>query len=186
MIYVLTWYTLLQDTSIAAFANGFIASVTAAPEFSSVVSVLATAIPVTAEDAIANDPEAFILNLLQGGSLPSWVTALPPSVGQYIESIGVEAAQQFTQELPGVYKSLSAEVAALETGAAAGGGFVVPTGGYGGGNYSYAGPSASASGGPGASPIPFVPGSAASSINSGGLITAIIVAGAGAGAILIL
>ncbi|KAL8725423.1 MAG: hypothetical protein Q9166_007355 [cf. Caloplaca sp. 2 TL-2023] len=173
-----------EATSIAIVADSFIASVTAAPEFSSVVSVLATGIPLTAQAEIANNPEGFLLDILSGSPPPAWATALPSSVGDYIESVAEDAAQIVTSDFPDLYTSLSAEAGALETSVAASGGFVFPTGGYGVSNYT--GPRATGSAAaPGSTPAPFVPGSGAS-INAGGLAFAVVAAGFGAGALLLL
>ncbi|KAL8830279.1 MAG: hypothetical protein Q9170_005808 [Blastenia crenularia] len=166
-----------EATSIAAVADSFIASVTAAPEFTSVVSVLATGIPITAQQAIESDPEAFLLNIVRGSPLPSWATALPPSVSQYIESVAQDAANIVTSDFADLYTSVSSEVAALETGAAASGAFVYPTGGYGGkSNYTAPRPTGSAAA-PGSTPQSFPGGaSGATSLRIGGLATGLVAA----------
>ncbi|KAL8696753.1 MAG: hypothetical protein Q9224_002639, partial [Gallowayella concinna] len=166
-----------QATSIAAVADTFIASVTAAPEYSSVLSVLATGIPITAQVDIAKNPEQFLLNLLSGSPPPAWATALPPSVAEYVESVGEAAAQLVTSDFPDLYTSLSAEAAALETGASGSGPFILPTGGYQGSNYTNPRPTGSAAG-PGSTPEPFVPGSGAS-VNAKGFTLAVVAAGFG-------
>lgn len=166
-------------TSIAAVADSFIASVTAAPEFSSVVSVLATGIPITAQIAIQNDPEGFLLDIVQGSSLPSWITELPPSVTQYIESIGQDAANIVTSDFPGLYTSLSSEVAAFETSAAVSGGYAYPTGGYGTGNTTAPRPTGSAPA-PGSPPQSF--SSSAFSLRAGSMIAGVVTVGMGVGA----
>ncbi|KAL8682914.1 MAG: hypothetical protein Q9186_001077 [Xanthomendoza sp. 1 TL-2023] len=172
-----------QATSIAAVADTFIASVTAAPEYSSVLSVLATGIPITAQVDIAKNPEQFLLNLLSGSPPPAWATALPPSVVEYVESVGEAAAQLVTSDFPDLYTSLSAEAAALETGASGSGPFILPTGGYQGSNYTNPRPTGSAAG-PGSTPEPFVPGSGAS-VNARGFTLAVVAAGFGVGAFLL-
>ncbi|KAI4248347.1 MAG: hypothetical protein LQ352_005936 [Teloschistes flavicans] len=171
-----------EATSLAAAADSFIASVTAAPEYSSVLSVLSTGVPVTAQEAIEDDPSDFILDLINGSPLPSWATALPPSVEQYIESVASAAANVFTSDFPELYASATSEVAALETSAAASGGFVFPTGGYGGSNNT--GPQASGSvAAPGTTPKAF-PG-AASTNRVGGVAMAVLGAGIAVGALLV-
>ncbi|KAL9595304.1 MAG: hypothetical protein Q9219_006526 [cf. Caloplaca sp. 3 TL-2023] len=169
-----------EATSIAAVADSFIASVTAAPEFSSVVSVLATGIPITAQAAIGQDPNGFLEGILRGSPLPAWATALPPSVEQYIESVAQDAANIVTSDFADLYTSVSAEVAALETGTARSGGYAYPTGGYGNSNYTNPRPTGSAPA-PGSTPQSF-PGSGASSVRIGGVITSVLAAGLGAGA----
>ncbi|KAL8900544.1 MAG: hypothetical protein Q9207_005649 [Kuettlingeria erythrocarpa] len=169
-------------TSIAAAADSFIASVTAAPEFSSVASVLATALPLTAQEAIANDPEGFLLTLVRGESIPSYITALPPSVEQYVQSIAEDAAQIVTSDFGALYTSVSSEVAELATGAPVipiSGGFVSPTGGYGKSNFTGPRPTGSAAA-PASTPQPFA--GAASSLRTGGVIAAVVTAGMGVGA----
>ncbi|KAL8870691.1 MAG: hypothetical protein Q9174_003323 [Haloplaca sp. 1 TL-2023] len=133
-----------QATSIAAAADSFIASVTAAPEYSSVLSVLATAIPATAQAAIGADPSGYVLDIIRGSPPPAWATSLPPSIGEYIESLARDAAEVVTEDFGGLYTSVSSQVAALETGLAGGGGFVVPTGGYLSPNYTAPQPTESA------------------------------------------
>ena len=172
---------MVQATSIAAVADSFIASVTAAPEFSSVVSVLATGIPATAQEAIEADPTDFVLDLLHGSPPPSWATALPPSVSQYIESIAEQAANIVTSDFGGLYTSVSSEVAALETGAAVSGGFVFPTGGYT--NSNYTSPRATGSAvAPGSSPQAFPGASSAPSLRVGSIAAAVVAASMGFGA----
>ncbi|KAL8765262.1 MAG: hypothetical protein Q9203_006647 [Teloschistes exilis] len=181
-------------TSLAAVADSFIASVTAAPEFSSVVSVLETGIPVTGQEAIEADPYGFVLALIDGSPLPSWTTVLPPSVRQYIESVGSEAANMLSSDFPELYASATSKVAALETSAATSGGFVFPTGGYGGsngtgprlsGSAAAPGTTARVSGSvaaPGTTQKAF-PG-AASTKRVGGVAMAVVGAGVAAGALL--
>ncbi|KAL8737190.1 MAG: hypothetical protein Q9181_001947 [Wetmoreana brouardii] len=171
-----------EATSIAAVADSFIASVTAAPQFSSAVSVLATGVPVTAQEAIGADPSDFLIDLVTGSPLPSWATALPPSVGEYISSIAQDAAQIVASDFGGLYTSVSSEVAALETGTAASGGYVFPTSGYVGSNST--GPRPTGSAAPPSSIPQTFPGGA-SSLNTGGLAMAVVAVGVAAGALLI-
>ncbi|KAL8716735.1 MAG: hypothetical protein Q9225_005964 [Loekoesia sp. 1 TL-2023] len=168
-----------EATSIAAVADSFIASITSAPEFSSVVSVLATGVPVTAQEAIEADPTNFVLDLLRGSPPPSWATALPPSVGEYIQSVAEDAAQIVTSDFAGLYTSVSSDVAALETGAAASSGFAYPTGGSGRSNYTAPRPTGSAAA-PGPSTQAF-PGSA-NSLRVGSITAFVVAAGMGVGA----
>ncbi|KAL8647154.1 MAG: hypothetical protein Q9210_005724 [Variospora velana] len=159
-------------TSIAAAVDSFIASVTAAPEYPSVISVLATGVPATAQAAIANDPNDFVMDIVRGSPPPSWATALPPSVGEYLQSIGEDAARIITSDFGGLYTSVSSEVAdAIETG-----GFAIPTGGYGTGNSSVPRPTATGAG-PITTPVPFE-GAAPRSV--GGIVAAAAAAGIGA------
>lgn len=176
-----------QATSLASIADSYIASVTAAPEFSSVVSILATAIPITAQAEIAADPEGYLLDIIQGSPPPAWATALPPSVGQYFESLSQNAAQivsSVTADYPELVTFASAQASSLETATSIAGGFVAPTGGYGGSNYTSPRPTGSAAA-PGSSPEPFVPGSGAST-NVGGPAVAVMAASFGIGALLLL
>ncbi|KAL8755242.1 MAG: hypothetical protein Q9184_004852 [Pyrenodesmia sp. 2 TL-2023] len=169
-------------TSIAAAADSFIASVTAGPEFSSVASVLATAIPLTAQAAIANDPEGFLLSLVRGAPVPSYITALPPSVDEYVQSVAEDAAQIVTSDFGALYTSVSSQVAELATGAPiipVSAGFVSPTGGYGLSNFTGPRPTGSAAA-PGPPPQSF-PG-AASSLRAGSVAAAVVAAGMGVGA----
>ncbi|KAL8786960.1 MAG: hypothetical protein Q9213_002503 [Squamulea squamosa] len=168
-----------EATSIANVGNSFIASVTAAPEFSSVISVLSTAIPITAQAEIAADPQGYLLDIIQGSPPPAWATALPPSVGQYVESVAQDAAQIVSSDFPDLYTSISDEVSALETGAPIVGGYVAPTGGYSGTNYTLPRPSGSGVA-PGPTPEPFVPGSGASA-NGGSVLFAVMAATFGLG-----
>ncbi|KAL8985938.1 MAG: hypothetical protein Q9177_004297 [Variospora cf. flavescens] len=149
-------------TSVAAAANSFIASVTAAPEYSSVLSVLATGIPATAQAAIANAPEDYILDILGD--------CITPSVEEYFQSIGEDAARIITAEFGGLYTSVSSEVAdAIETG-----GFALPTeGAYGTGNSTQPGPTATGAD-PITNPVPFE-GAASRSISS--IVAAVAAAG---------
>ncbi|KAL8966289.1 MAG: hypothetical protein Q9183_003436 [Haloplaca sp. 2 TL-2023] len=143
-----------QATSIAGAADSFIASVTAAPEYSSVLSVLATAIPATAQADIGADPSGYVLDILRGSPAPAWASSLPPSVGEYVESLARDAAEVVTEDFGGLYTSASSRVAALETGAAASGGYVVPSGGYLSPNYTAPEPTGSAAP-PGSNPAAF-------------------------------
>ncbi|KAL8749061.1 MAG: hypothetical protein Q9199_007922 [Rusavskia elegans] len=176
-----------EATSLAAIADSYIASVTAAPEFSSVISVLATAIPITAQAEIAADPEGYLLDIIQGSPPPAWATALPPSVGQYVESLAQNAAQivsSVTADYPELVTYASAQASSLETATSIAGGFMSPTGGYGGSNYTSPRPTGSAAA-PGSTPQPFIPGSGAST-NVGGVAFAVMAASFGIGALLLL
>ncbi|KAI4227642.1 MAG: hypothetical protein L6R36_002277 [Xanthoria steineri] len=176
-----------EATSLASIADGYIASVTAAPEFSSVVSVLATAIPITAQAEIAADPQGYLLDIIQGSPPPAWATALPPSVQDYVESLGQNAAQivsSVTADYPELVTYASAQVSSLETATSIGSGFVAPTGGYGGSNYTNPRPTGSAAA-PGSTAAPFVPGSGAST-NVGGAAFAVMAASFGIGALFLL
>ncbi|KAL8946874.1 MAG: hypothetical protein Q9222_006786 [Ikaeria aurantiellina] len=175
-----------EATSIATVLDSFIASVTAAPQFSSVISVLATGIPITAQQDIEDDPTDFVLDIVRGSPLPAWATSLPPSVGEYIESIAEDAAAVATSDFAGLISSASAEVAALETGAVASGGYVFPSGGYvqsnSTGSIPTSGPRPTGSAVvPGSTPQPpqAFPG-AATSLNGGTMTAALVVAGIGA------
>lgn len=163
---------MLQATSVAAVANSFIASVTAAPEYSSVLSVLATGIPATAQAAIANDPKDYVLDILHGSPPPSWATALPSSVDEYFQSIGEDAASIVAAKFGGLYTSVSSEVAdAIETG-----GLPLPTGAYGTGNSTRPRPTATDAS-PITSPIPF---EGAASRIVGSIVAVVVAAGIGA------
>lgn len=166
-------FLIKQATSIAAVADSFIASLTAAPEFSSVISVLATAIPVTAQEAIEDDPTDFVLGLIQGSPPPSWATALPPSVEEYLVSVAEDAANIVTSDFAELYTSVSSEVAALQTGAPISSGFVLPTGEYGKSNFTGPRPTGSAPV-PRPTPIPFQP-----SPGAGASLRILSMAGAG-------
>ncbi|KAL8706379.1 MAG: hypothetical protein Q9201_000587 [Fulgogasparrea decipioides] len=168
-----------KATSIAVVADSFIASVTAAPEFSSVVSVLATGVPVTAQEAIEADPFGLLVDLVKGSPLPPW---LPPSVGEFIQSVAEDTAQIVTSDFGMLYTSVSSEVAALPTGTAASSGFVFPTGSYVRSNSTGPRPTGSAAA---PSSIPQAFPSGASSLNARELAMAVVVAGVAAGALLI-
>ncbi|KAL8966751.1 MAG: hypothetical protein Q9197_005810 [Variospora fuerteventurae] len=161
-------------TSVAAAANSFIASVTAAPEYSSVLSVLATGIPATAQAAIANDPKDYVSDIVRGSPPPSWATALPPSVDEYFQSIGEDAASMIAAE-PGLgelYTSVSSEVAdAIDTGRS-----TSPTGAYGTGNSTRPRPTATGAN-PITNPIPF---EGAASRSVGSIVAVMVAAGIGA------
>ncbi|KAL9016482.1 MAG: hypothetical protein Q9185_006175 [Variospora sp. 1 TL-2023] len=161
-------------TSVAAAANSFIASVTAAPEYSSVLSVLATGIPATAQAAIANDPKDYVQDIVHGSPPPSWATALPPSVNEYFQSIGEDAASIIAAE-PGfgeLYTSVSSEVAdAIESGRS-----TSPTGAYGTGNSTRPRPTATGAN-PITNPVPF---EGAASRSVGSIVAVMVAAGIGA------
>ncbi|KAL8938374.1 MAG: hypothetical protein Q9216_003931 [Gyalolechia sp. 2 TL-2023] len=155
-------------TSLATAADSIIASVTAAPQFTSFLSVVATGIPITAQIEIQNDPTDFVLDILSGSPLPSWATALPPSVGQYLESVAQDVNSIVTSDFGALYTSVSSEVAALETGVASTGGYSYPTGGYSSGNSTVPRPTGSAVA-PGSTPAAF--DSSAFSLRAGSIIT---------------
>ena len=109
-------------------------SITAQPEFSSAVAALETAIPLTAVESIGDSPEDFIMQLATG-TLPSWFTAIPTSVIDYVESIGEQAVSLLEADtgISSIPADLVSEVEATATAAydyatAAYGNY--PTGGY--------------------------------------------------------
>ncbi|KAL8991718.1 MAG: hypothetical protein Q9169_007714 [Polycauliona sp. 2 TL-2023] len=178
-----------QASSLANVADSVIASITTAPEFSSVVSVLMTAIPVTAQLDIGSDPEGYVMDILQGSPPPAWATALPPSVEEYFQSLalqGAQVAQSLASDFPELVTLDPAPASTLETVTSTGGGYAAPTGGYVTSNTTSPQPtgSAAAPGSP-SSPEPFVPGSGAS-INLGGTAFAVMAASFGVGALLFL
>ncbi|KAL8669073.1 MAG: hypothetical protein Q9168_006323 [Polycauliona sp. 1 TL-2023] len=177
-----------EATSLANIAEAYLASITSAPEFSSVVSVLQTAIPITAQAEIGSDPEGYVRDILQGSPAPAWATALPPSVEQYFQSLasdGAQVATSLASEFPDLAAAASQQASSFEVATSTGGAYVVPTGGYGASNSS-SGPAPTGSGvAPGSSPKPFVPGSGAS-INLGGTAFAVMAASFGIGALLLL
>ncbi|KAL8958654.1 MAG: hypothetical protein Q9193_004332 [Seirophora villosa] len=167
-------------TSIATAADSFIASVTAAPAYSSVISVLATGIPATAQAAIANDPNypnSIFMDIARGSPVPDWVTELPPSVGEYFRSIGEDAAGVITSDFGALYTSVSSEVAdAVQTG------YAFPTGGYGTANVTAPRPTPTGFG-PNTNTAPF---EGAASRSVGSMVAAVAAAGMGLGAWLLL
>ena len=109
-------------------------SITVQPEFSSAVAALETAIPLTAVESIGENPEDFILELATG-TVPSWFTAIPTGVIDYIESIGEQAVSLLEADtgISSIPADLVGEVEATATEAyeyatAAYGGYA--TGGY--------------------------------------------------------
>ena len=123
-----------------------------------------------------------MLDILRGSPAPAWASSLPPSVGQYVESLARDAAEVVTEEFGGLYTSVSSQVAALETGAAASGGYVVPTGGYLSPNYTAPQPTGSAAP-PGSNPVPFE--GSASSLRVKTAAAAVVAMGIVTGALLV-
>ncbi|KAI4091164.1 MAG: hypothetical protein LQ344_004277 [Seirophora lacunosa] len=165
-------------SSIATAADSFIASVTAAPAYSSVISVLATGIPATAQAAIANDPNSILMDIARGSPVPDWATELPPSVGEYFQSIGEDAARVITSDFGALYTSVSSEVAdAVQTG-----GYAFPTGGYGTANVTAPRPIPTGFA-PNTTTTPF---EGAASRSVGSIVAAVAAAGMGLGAWLLL
>ena len=121
-------------------------SITAQPEFSSAVAALETVIPLTAVAAIGDNPEDFIMQLATG-TIPSWFTAIPTGVVDYIESIGEQAVSILEADtgISSVPADLVSEVEATATaaydyataayGGYATGGYPYGTGAYGTGAY---------------------------------------------------
>ncbi|KAI4165622.1 MAG: hypothetical protein LQ342_000564 [Letrouitia transgressa] len=141
-----------QATDLANGIDSFIASVTADPRFSSVASVLATAVP---PYLLANPnpsaAEAYLLSILTATSLPSWITALPPSVTSYVIELGQGAEGLLKSDAPALYT----QVTAIATVLGGPGGYAGPAGGYGGGGANGtagSGETAVASAGSGAAP----------------------------------
>ena len=104
-------------------------SITAQPEFSSAVAALETAIPLTAVESIGESPEDFIMELATG-TVPSWFTAIPTSVIEYVESIGEQAVSLLEADT-GISSIPADIVSDVEATATAG------YGGYATGGYPY-------------------------------------------------
>lgn len=114
-------------------------SVTAQPEFSSAIAALETAVPLSAVAAIGANPEDFIMELATG-TIPSWFTAIPTSVVNYVESIGeqalslVEAGTGISALPEGAVSEVEGSATAAYAGATgsygvyATGGYAYPTG----------------------------------------------------------
>lgn len=134
-----------QETQVVDALAAYVTSVTAAPEFFSAIAALETAVPLSAVAAIGANPEDFIMELATG-TIPSWFTAIPSSVIDYVESIGeqalslVEAGTGISALPDGAVSEVEASATAAYAGAQIGaygiyatGGYAHPTGtGYGG------------------------------------------------------
>ncbi|KAL8793022.1 MAG: hypothetical protein Q9195_004333 [Heterodermia aff. obscurata] len=130
-----------SETKVVNDIAAYVTSITAQPEFSSAVAALETAIPLTAFESIGESPEDFIMELATG-TIPSWFTAIPTSVIDYVESIGEQAVSLLEADtgISSIPADLVGEVeatgtAAYEYATAAYGGY--PTGGYPTGGYPY-------------------------------------------------
>lgn len=107
--------------------------------------------------------EAYLLSILTASSVPSWITALPPSVTSYVLELGQGAEGLLRSEAPALYTRATAFATVLESSGQATaiatilggpGGYAGPVGGYGGraNGTAGAGETAVASAGSGAVP----------------------------------
>ena len=71
------------------------------PEASSVISVLMTAIPTTAQDAYASDPISFLDNLITASALPSWASDIPAPLQSDLGSVINEALSIIDSDFEG-------------------------------------------------------------------------------------
>lgn len=66
----------------------YAASIATQPEFLSAAAVLATAIPTSVQDQLANDPGKFLISLITATQPPPWATAIPTGIRNYLVSVG--------------------------------------------------------------------------------------------------
>ena len=76
-----------QPLEAAADVDDYVASLLDKPEASSVLSVLATAIPTSAQNAFASDPISFLDNLITASALPSWASEIPAPLQSDLGSV---------------------------------------------------------------------------------------------------
>ncbi|KAF1988439.1 hypothetical protein K402DRAFT_391670 [Aulographum hederae CBS 113979] len=82
-----------QSSAIVSDLSAYLTSLTAQPEYTSVASVLATAIPA--------DELADIDELVTATTYPSWYTSLPDDAQAYLNSIGIAEASIINKDVAG-------------------------------------------------------------------------------------
>ena len=75
-------------TKVLDSLSKYLTSVTAQPEFSSAYQALTSAIPASILTEIEEDPTDYLSSVLEDGTTPSWLAALPTSYLNYFSSIG--------------------------------------------------------------------------------------------------
>ena len=86
--------------------------------FSSVASVLATALPPMVLEEIRDDPDAFLSDMATATALPAYITGLPSDVRDYLSSVAAAEASIISKDLSAAAAPVAA-AAAPTTGRAA-------------------------------------------------------------------
>lgn len=87
----------LQETQAIDDLAAYVTSITAEPQFTSVVAALAQAVPTSVLSRLEEAPESYILELATG-TAPSIFTALPTGVYEYFASVGEQALSILEQD----------------------------------------------------------------------------------------
>ncbi|KAL8715633.1 MAG: hypothetical protein Q9225_006364 [Loekoesia sp. 1 TL-2023] len=88
------------STKFGADATSYYSALTADPGYSDATSVIATAMPATAQAEAAANPELFLASLAKSSDdQPSWFTAMPTPVQAFWESAGSQYIDMYTSEV---------------------------------------------------------------------------------------
>ncbi|KAL9131311.1 MAG: hypothetical protein Q9217_000746 [Psora testacea] len=90
-----------QASEVVSDLQSYQSSLMAQPEYTSAVSVLATAIPASELMAIESDPTGYFASIVTATEGPTWYTALPTTYQAYFSSIGSVQQSILTQNLQG-------------------------------------------------------------------------------------
>ena len=114
----------------------YIEQLASEPEVSSVLSVLATAVPTPIQDAIENAPISFLENLITATALPTWITAIPAPIQSDIGSVINEGLSIIASDLEATGPVTGKPKIPVPTGIVGSGGSAQSTGAVGGGGYN--------------------------------------------------
>ncbi|MCJ1382346.1 hypothetical protein MMC17_005459 [Xylographa soralifera] len=81
-----------QQTRIESDAASYFSSLFAQPQFTSVVSVMYTGVPIDVFDSFTADPSDFFQMLATETAEPAYIQALPTDVQSYLSSVGAAEA----------------------------------------------------------------------------------------------
>ncbi|MCJ1251884.1 hypothetical protein MMC30_009122 [Trapelia coarctata] len=81
-----------QSSKIQADASSYFSSLYAQPQWTSVISVLATGLPESEIESITADPANFFVLLATATALPPAYKSLPSDVQSYLSSVGAAEA----------------------------------------------------------------------------------------------
>ncbi|KAL9004850.1 MAG: hypothetical protein Q9188_002338 [Gyalolechia gomerana] len=107
------------STKFGADASDYYSTLTDEPGYSSAYSVVATALPSSAQAVAAVDPELFLASLAKASSQPAWFTSMPTPVQAFWKSAGSHYIEMYTSEVDAARPLPSSVSASLSSASAA-------------------------------------------------------------------
>lgn len=162
--------------AIESDVAAYLASLVDTPSFTSVDNALDSALPSDVLAQLSTAPADFIIALITETTVPTWVSAIPTGVADYLDSVNADIQSIESADVIDKLPSLTVVDGARPTGGYYGHGYPTGTGGFITGVYP-TGTSGASGTSTSSSPISYVN---AASKSSGTLSSAVLIVGAAA------